>query len=376
MASTSRLLLHGSLPPPTKSISKTNSGSHAVRALWHNNGKYPKEKTCIETPLLLQHNQKHHYTCDQTKRKHFVNATHAQSKNEPESQADSAKPIWNSIKDVMHTIQKFSVFYALIGLLSGILFSSLLAVEKLSDLSPTFFISMLQLADIEIDKINKPYRPLASSKISFGGGLAIVAASLFMSFGLALMIGSKPLLWGLILIFILMTAYSVNLPFLRWKKSTTLTLLSGVPTILTAYNLAPYLHMKTFVLKKPFIFTRSLAFTTVVMTFFYVVISLFKDIPDIEGDKKEGLQTLSIRLGPKRVFWLCISLLEMTYGIGIILGLTSPFLWSKIFTVMAHAINAWILWFRANSVDLKSKEDFQSFYQLLYLENVLVLFVR
>ncbi|XLT78425.1 hypothetical protein HN873_000178, partial [Arachis hypogaea] len=237
-----------------------------------------------------------------------------------------------------------------------------------------------QLADIEIDKINKPYRPLASSKISFGGGLAIVAASLFMSFGLALMIGSKPLLWGLILIFILMTAYSVNLPFLRWKKSTILTLLSGVPTILTAYNLAPYLHMKTFVLKKPFIFTRSLAFTTVVMTFFYVVISLFKDIPDIEGDKKEGLQTLSIRLGPKRVFWLCISLLEMTYGIAIIMGLTSPFLWSKIFTVMAHAINAWILWFRANSVDLKSKEDFQSFYmfifKLLYLENVLVLFVR
>ncbi|XP_057745871.1 naringenin 8-dimethylallyltransferase 2, chloroplastic-like isoform X1 [Arachis stenosperma] len=397
MASTSRLLLHGSLPPPTTSISKTITGSHAVRALWHNNGKYPKEKTCIETPLLLQHNQKNHYTCDQIKRKHFVNATHAQSKNEPESQPDSAKPIWNSIKDVTHTIQKFSVFYALIGLLSGILSSSLLAVEKLSDLSPTFFISMLQfmaayssmqlyttgvnqLADIEIDKINKPYRPLASSKISFGGGLAIVAASLFMSFGLALMIGSKPLLWGLILIFILMTAYSVNLPFLRWKKSTILTLLSGVPTILTAYNLAPYLHMKTFVLKKPFIFTRSLAFTTVVMTFFYVVISLFKDIPDIEGDKKEGLQTLSIRLGPKRVFWLCISLLEMTYGIAIIMGLTSPFLWSKIFTVMAHAINAWILWFRANSVDLKSKEDFQSFYmfifKLLYLENVLVLFVR
>ncbi|RYR79913.1 hypothetical protein Ahy_A01g004704 [Arachis hypogaea] len=272
MASTSRLLLHASLPPPTTSISKTNSGSHAViRSIWHNNGKYPKEKTCIETPLLLQHNQKHHYTCDQIKRKHFVKATHAQSKNEPEPQADSAKPIWNSIKDVMHTIQKFSVFYALIGL------------------------------------INKPYRPLASSKISFGGGLAIVAASLFM------------------------------LPFLRWKKSTILTLLSGVPTILTAYNLAPYLHMK--------------------------------DIPDIEGDKKEGLQTLSIRLGPKRVFWLCISLLEMTYGIAIIMGLTSPFLWSKIFTVMAHAINAWILWFRANSVDLKSKEDFQSFYMFIFKVN-------
>ncbi|XP_052110705.1 naringenin 8-dimethylallyltransferase 2, chloroplastic [Arachis duranensis] len=382
MASTSKLVLgSSSFPHPTPSSLSITTGSIATKALWHKNRKLQS----------LEHNWNHSYKFihgGSKPRNSFVKAT---------SEPSHTQTIWNSTKDIMHTLQKFSGSYYLITVIMSISSTSVLAVENLSDISPKFFIGLFkfiipimfmhwytvginQLVDIEIDKINKPYRPLASSKISFGGGLAIVAASLFMSFGLALMIGSKPLLWGLILIFILMTAYSVNLPFLRWKKSTILTLLSGVPTILTAYNLAPYLHMKTFVLKKPFIFTRSLAFTTVVMTFFYVVISLFKDIPDIEGDKKEGLQTLSIRLGPKRVFWLCISLLEMTYGIAIIMGLTSPFLWSKIFTVMAHAINAWILWFRANSVDLKSKEDFQSFYmfifKLLYLENVLVLFVR
>ncbi|MED6169836.1 hypoxanthine-guanine phosphoribosyltransferase [Stylosanthes scabra] len=236
------------------------------------------------------------------------------------------------------------------------------------------------LADIEIDKINKPYRPLASSKISYRAGVVIVVASLFMSFGIGLKIGSKPLLWGLVTIFVAMTVYSVNLPLLRWKKSTMGTLASNVPTILVAYNLAPYFHMKTFVLKKAATFTRPLAFTTVVMSLFNVVLALFKDIPDIEGDKKAGHQTLSIRLGPKRVFWYCITLLEITYGVAVIMGVTSPFLWSKIFTVLAHATVALILWFRANSVDLKSKEALQSLYmfmwQLLYLENVLVLFVR
>ncbi|MED6140757.1 hypoxanthine-guanine phosphoribosyltransferase [Stylosanthes scabra] len=138
--------------------------------------------------------------------------------------------------------------------------------------------------------------------------------------------------------------------------------------------------MKTFVLKKAAIFTRSFGFTTVVMSCFYVVISLFKDIPDIEGDKKAGHQNLAIGFGPKRAFWLCISLLEITYGGAIIMGVTSPFLWSKIFTVLAHAITALILWFCANSVNLKSKEAIQSFYmfivKLLCIENVLVLFVR
>ncbi|MED6115408.1 hypoxanthine-guanine phosphoribosyltransferase, partial [Stylosanthes scabra] len=235
-SSTSRLLLRGSFPPTKPMFITTSTGPHAVRALWHhkNGVKYPKEKNCIGKSsllLLLQNNQKHHYaTSDKIiKRNCFINNAIPSQSNEPaESHKDYfPKSIWNSIKDVMHTIQKFSVFYAWIGLLLGVLSSSLLAVESLSDISPKFFISIFQfmaaysfmqlyvtgvnhLADIEIDKINKPYRPLASSKISYGGGVAIVVASIFMSFGIGLMIGSKPLLWGLVLNFLLMTAYSVN----------------------------------------------------------------------------------------------------------------------------------------------------------------------
>ncbi|MED6168500.1 hypoxanthine-guanine phosphoribosyltransferase, variant 3 [Stylosanthes scabra] len=223
------------------------------------------------------------------------------------------------------------------GQLMGMLSSSLLAVENLSDISPKFFVGLLkyiipiifvylyamiinQLADLEIDKVNKTYRPFASGKISYKTGAIISISCLIMSFGLGWMTRSKPLLWCLIISFVATTGYSINLPLLRWKKSTIPTLVSNVPAMVTSTYVAPFLHMKTYVFEKTTIFSRSIVFTTIVMSFYYLVIMLMKDIPDIEGDKAAGLRTLSIRLGPKRVFWLCVSLLEIAYGVAIIMS--------------------------------------------------------
>ncbi|KAL4343321.1 hypothetical protein S245_036273 [Arachis hypogaea] len=385
MASTSRLLLGTSpFPHPTPSSLSITTGSVATaRALWHKNRKLQS----------LQHNWNHSYKFihgRSTARNLFIKAT---------SEPYDTQSIWiKSMKDIMHTVQNFTVSYYLITVLMSICSASLLAVENLSDLSPKFFIGLFkyiipiifmhwyvvgvnQLSDPETDKINKPYRPLASGKISYKTGVIISISCLFMSFGLAGISRSKPLLWCLLIYFVGMTGYSINLPLLRWKQSTIPTLLSTVPANLIANILAPFLHMKTYVLEKTTIFPRSIVFASVVMSVYYLVIMLLlKEIPDLEGDKVTGLQTLSVHFGPKQVFWSCVLLLEMAYGIAIIMGATSPFLWSKIFTVIAHGIMALIFWYRADSVDLKSKDYSQSFYmfifKLLCVENILILFVR
>ncbi|XP_072056344.1 naringenin 8-dimethylallyltransferase 2, chloroplastic-like [Arachis hypogaea] len=180
------------------------------------------------------------------------------------------------------------------------------------------------------------------------------------------MIGSKPSLWALLLTFVLMTGYSVNLPFLRWKKSTTLTVMIHSIGMTISFNIAAFMHMKTFVLNKATTYPRSLFFATVVMAIFYAVVAMAKDMPDIEGDKAAGIKTLAIRLGSKRVFWFCVSLLEIAYGAAILIGASSPFLWSKIFSVSTHAIMALILWNRAHSVDLSSNISLQSFYMFIF----------
>ncbi|TKY50578.1 Glycinol 4-dimethylallyltransferase [Spatholobus suberectus] len=106
--------------------------------------------------------------------------------------------------------------------------SSFLAVEKLSDISPSFFIGVLQAVvlhvfigvyisavnqffDLEIDKINKPYLPLASGQFSVTTGVIISASFLTLGFWLSWIIGSWPLFWSLVLISSLWTAYSINI---------------------------------------------------------------------------------------------------------------------------------------------------------------------
>ncbi|XLU68557.1 hypothetical protein S245_027610, partial [Arachis hypogaea] len=318
-------------------------------------------------------------TCEKhDEKKYLMNVTQS-SHDEAEPHS---KTIFNSIIHALDAFRKFSRFYAFIAMIVGSFSSSLLAVDNLSELSPTFFNGFLQyvaafffmhmyivgvnqLADLEIDKINKPYLPLASGVYSFRNGVILVTSFLFTSFGVGWIIGSKPLLWALFGSFFLMSAYSVDLPLLRWKKSTILSVMANVFSMLISFNFGPFFHMKT-MLKKKAIFPRSLVFATAVMGIFYGIIMLAKDISDIEGDKMAGLQTLAVRLGPKKVFWFCVFLLEMAYGVAIMIGASSPFFWSKFFVVLSHAIMALFVWYRATLVDLSSKDSLQAFYMVIF----------
>ncbi|XLR41902.1 hypothetical protein S83_026562, partial [Arachis hypogaea] len=228
---------------------------YATRCSWKKNGKSSMENnTIIKTSLDPRS------TFDKYEKRPLINAVTTES-YEPKPQAHNSKIIIESIIHGFDNFRKFSRFYAFMGLVAGSFFSSLLAVDNLSQLFPTFFngylqyivphffmhlyiVGLNQLADLEIDKINKPYLPLAYGEFSFTNGVITVASFLFLSFGSAWMIGSKPSLWSLLVTFVLMTAYSINLPFLRWKKSTTLTVMAHAIGMTTSFNIAAFMHMK------------------------------------------------------------------------------------------------------------------------------------
>jgi homogentisate phytyltransferase/homogentisate geranylgeranyltransferase len=215
---------------------------------------------------------------------------------------------------VLSSTKRFCLFNQALSIVSV----SLLAVENLSDVSPLFLTGLLeavvaalfmniyivglnQLFDIEIDKVNKPTLPLASGEYSPATGVALVSAFAAMSFGLGWAVGSQPLFLALFISFILGTAYSINLPFLRWKRSAVVAALCILAVRAVIVQLAFFLHIQTFVFRRPAVFTRPLIFATAFMTFFSVVIALFKDIPDIEGDRIFGIKSFSVRLGQKKV---------------------------------------------------------------------------
>ncbi|KAK8543299.1 hypothetical protein V6N12_015857 [Hibiscus sabdariffa] len=306
---------------------------------------------------------------------------------------------WNSVKNALDAFYRFSRPHTVIGTALSIVSVSLLAVEKLSDISSPFYTGVLeavvaalmmniyivglnQLSDIEIDKVNKPYLPLASGEYSTLTGILIVTSFSIMSFWLGWVVGSWPLFWALFVSFVLGTAYSINLPLLRWKRFALVAAMCILAVRAVIVQLAFYLHIQTHVFSRPAVFSKPLIFATAFMSFFSIVIALFKDqcgncrsmfamdivqdIPDIEGDKIFGIKSYTVRLGQERVFWTCISLLEMAYGVSILVGATSSYTWSKAITVLGHSILAAILWIRAKSVDLKSKAAITSCYMFIW----------
>ncbi|KAF7113082.1 hypothetical protein RHSIM_RhsimUnG0162800 [Rhododendron simsii] len=260
-----------------------------------------------------------------------------------------------------------------------------------------YAVGLNQLTDVEIDKVNKPYLPLVSGEISTEFGIAITSTYLLTSFAMGVMFQSPPLLSALLARFLLMTAYSVQLPLLRWKRNAFLAIDSQ------GNGQRSYLH------------THSVAF----MSLFSTVIALSKDIEDVDGDREHGIQSLAqwqSSLERKsffffwlvwKVFWLCISMLLIGYGCAMVIGASSSsqpaslspaslkglrsigltplcfvcvnqnhrvsnnvsYIWLLLFLlfqVLGHCVLASTLWLRARSVDLDNKASISSFYMLIW----------
>ncbi|KAH7288065.1 hypothetical protein KP509_31G010200 [Ceratopteris richardii] len=243
-----------------------------------------------------------------------------------------------------------------------------------------YIVGLNQISDVKIDKVNKPYLPLASGEFSLKMGIALVISSAILSLSMGTYIGSRPLLWALVVSFVLGTAYSIKLPFLRWKRSAFAAASCILAVRAIIVQLCFYLHMQSFVFGRAFALTKPLVFATTFMSFFSIVIALFKDIPDLEGDRFFGIQSYTVKLGQERVFWVCIQLLIAAYGVAMAVGVSSAFLWARFLMVLGHIILAATLWYHASMIDLKSKAAITEFYmfvwKLFYAEYLLIPFMR
>ncbi|XP_019054296.1 PREDICTED: homogentisate geranylgeranyltransferase, chloroplastic-like [Nelumbo nucifera] len=299
--------------------------------------------------------------------------------------------------NILNAFYQFSRPHTIIGTIMGITSVSLLPIQSISDFSGKFFMGLLkalvpallmniyvvglnQLYDVEIDRVNKPNLPIASGEFSMGTGIVIVATCFLMSFSMGYMFHSPPLFYALLISCLLGSAYSIDLPFLRWKRNAFLAAACILSVRAVVVQLAFFVHIQKYVLGRSVVFSKSVVFATVFMCFFSTVIALFKDIPDVDGDRDFGIQSFSVHLGQERVFWLCIYMLLMAYGTAMVIGASSSFTSSKVITVLGHFILASILWFRAQSIDLMNKASITSFYmfiwKLFYAEYLLIPFVR
>ena len=235
-----------------------------------------------------------------------------------------------------------------------------------------------QLYDKKLDRVNKPYLPLASVAFTSDTALTVVALCTTSSLVLGMMSGSSALLWALVLSLILGIVYSVDYPGLRWKRSPLLA--AGCILIVRAFivQLGFFAHaLGTGLLgfQAPFTLMLAMSFITV----YAIVIALMKDLPDIAGDKQHDIRTLSVRWGANTMFNVCVALLSIGYVSAAVLSFVyNSTLISQIVGICHCAVLS-VLVFSASRVDTSSSASLYSFYmrtwKAFYFEYLLLPFI-
>lgn len=160
-----------------------------------------------------------------------------------------------------------------------------------------------QVSDVEIDKINKPYLPIASGELKYGTAVAVVCFSLLAAFVTSVN-AQLPLKATLLGSFVLGTLYS--LPPFRLKRFPLLAAFCILVVRGSLVNLGFIMQAKAAVYNSAVSLQEFLRPESVAVTIFFaifgMIIALMKDVPDIEGDKAFKITSFSVRNGAGKMF--------------------------------------------------------------------------
>ena len=231
-----------------------------------------------------------------------------------------------------------------------------------------FIVGINQVEDVEIDRLNKPWLPIAAGELSLEAGRRIVALAAIVPLAMAITQGAAELVAVSVALAI---GWAYSCPPLRLKRFPALAAGSITFVRSLVVNLGVWLH----VAGTP-IAAGVWALTAVTVPFSFAI-AVLKDVPDIEGDRRYRIRTFTVRLGPDKVFAIGLSALALAYAGMILLG---PWLLAgsvqPVVLVAGHLAAAGVLAYMANSADPSDRVAFTRFYMrvwaLFFLEYLLV----
>jgi 4-hydroxybenzoate polyprenyltransferase len=155
-----------------------------------------------------------------------------------------------------------------------------------------------QIYDLEIDRVNKPKRPLPSGRLSLRNAWAFTWVMYAVALLLAWLVapgGRHECFWIVLIATIITVLYSV--PPARTKRlgiwaNVTIAIPRGV-----LLKVAGWSAVKTIMAAEPW-------FIGAIFGLFLLGASTTKDFADMEGDAKGGCKTLPIIYGVRRAAWM------------------------------------------------------------------------
>jgi homogentisate phytyltransferase / homogentisate geranylgeranyltransferase len=225
-----------------------------------------------------------------------------------------------------------------------------------------YIVGLNQLYDIDIDRVNKPDLPLASGKLSIDQGKWIVGITGILGIAIAAFLG-KWLLGTVLVSLAIGTAYS--LPPIRFKQYPLLAAICILTVRGCIVNLGIFSHFNL-VFTGVDIIPPTIWVLTLFILVFTVAIAIFKDVPDLEGDRQYQIQTFTMVVGKSNIFnltrWAITIAYLGTMGAGLLI-LSTVNIW---FLVISHAGLLGLLWWRSQDIDLEDKGSIADFYQFIW----------
>jgi homogentisate phytyltransferase / homogentisate geranylgeranyltransferase len=230
-----------------------------------------------------------------------------------------------------------------------------------------FITGINQIEDVEIDRLNKPWLPIAAGDLSLDAARRIVAVAAVAPLLMAVTQGvAETVAVGVALAI----GWAYSCPPLRLKRYPALAAGSITFVRSLVVNLGVWLHVAGTPISAG---VWALIAVTVPFSF---AIAVLKDVPDIEGDRRYGIATFSVRLGPGPV--LAVGVGALTLG-GLGMAVLGPLLLdgaSPAVLVAGHLVGLAALWRWALRVDPTDPVAFADFYQrvwqLFFCEYLLV----
>jgi homogentisate phytyltransferase / homogentisate geranylgeranyltransferase len=220
-----------------------------------------------------------------------------------------------------------------------------------------FIVGINQVQDVEIDRLNKPWLPIAAGELSLEAGRRIVATAAIVPVAMAITQGVAELVAVGVA---LAVGWAYSCPPLHLKRYPALAAGSITFVRSVIVNLGVWLHVAGTPVDAG---VWALIAVTVPFSF---AIAVLKDVPDIEGDRRFGIATFSVRLGPRPVLAVGVGALTAA-GVG--MAVAGPLLLhgaEPVVLIAGHLLGIAALWRWALQVDPADPVAFAGFYQRVW----------
>ena len=236
-----------------------------------------------------------------------------------------------------------------------------------------YIVGINQITDVDIDRVNKPFLPIAAGDLSLERAWLIVAAAGLLPVGLALTQGALETA-AVVAALAVGTAYSVPPARLKRFPLAASLCVSGVRSAIV--NLGVAAHFTSALGTQGAEIPPGVWALTAFVLPFSLAIAILKDVPDAEGDRAHTIFTFTVLHGGETVLKAGLAILTAAY-----LGMATlgPLLVTgadPVLLSVGHLLALAALWAAARSADPSDRAGFTRFYLrvwlLFFLEYVIV----